>query len=484
MFAGAFLAANATQIGAPFGDSHDGRNGAVWAAGSQSLRRYGPVDSKLGARREVSPGVFQVYTDHPPLIYVETAVTELIGGHHTWATRAPAWLGSVIAIVLLWMLLGETGADPLSATAGVAVGLGCPMFAVFGTMLDSWIIGLPWALGTLLLWQRDRHLRSVPFAVLAVVTAGTIASSWLGWLAVGIVCLADLLATARGRPLSLASRTRIIVSLTAGIAVSAWIVWAAGSLGGLEDVVFARAGGGPSAPSLRTVGYVTWDFARDLWLPWQLLFAAPALALAAALRPSRQMVVVTLSVVLLWSLIFRSGLAIHSYWTYWMIIPLAVGVGASVDPLVGRLPPITRLLAAALLLSVGVIGLVTPSFARFRRELGVTAARTVIGARYPADQRTAWYFGAIPGPVDWIAYDSRRPGERLATNDAIGALARIEPRALVLVAGPWLTGTDARADPMSGCGAAKGRSYTMTTAVELVRRMSERCPLLSISGGS
>src|SRR4051794_3797441 len=66
-----FLLFSARMLGAPFGDSHDGRNAGVWAAGGESLLDEGPVESRLGTR---SPEI-GVYVNHPPLIYVETAVT-------------------------------------------------------------------------------------------------------------------------------------------------------------------------------------------------------------------------------------------------------------------------------------------------------------------------------------------------------------------------------------------------------------------------
>jgi hypothetical protein len=42
-----FLGHGSRTINAPFGDSHDGRNAAVWASGSQSLRDEGPIASRL-----------------------------------------------------------------------------------------------------------------------------------------------------------------------------------------------------------------------------------------------------------------------------------------------------------------------------------------------------------------------------------------------------------------------------------------------------
>ena len=71
-----FLIYAAPQLGAPFGESHDGLNGATWANGSRYLRDVGPVTSALGGRR---PGG-TVYANHPPAIYVTTAAIEWVVG--------------------------------------------------------------------------------------------------------------------------------------------------------------------------------------------------------------------------------------------------------------------------------------------------------------------------------------------------------------------------------------------------------------------
>jgi len=140
-------------VDAPFGDSHDGRNGAVWASGSHALRAEGPVAARLGARLDLGRGQSTIYADHPPLAYGETAAVEAVFGVHPWSTRPPAWPGTVVAIGLLYGLLEACGLAPLAAAAGVALGFGCPMIGLHGAMLDSWVVGLPWAVGTLLVWQ-------------------------------------------------------------------------------------------------------------------------------------------------------------------------------------------------------------------------------------------------------------------------------------------------------------------------------------------
>jgi len=71
-----FLGFSARVIPAPFGESHDGRNAGVWASGSRSLIQRGPVASRLGTRSPENG----VYANHPPLLYIETALFQVVGG--------------------------------------------------------------------------------------------------------------------------------------------------------------------------------------------------------------------------------------------------------------------------------------------------------------------------------------------------------------------------------------------------------------------
>src|SRR4051794_11350733 len=57
-----FLVVGFGRITAPFGDSDEGINGAVWAYSAQSLRDLGLVDSRLGGHRVDGTD----YATHPP----------------------------------------------------------------------------------------------------------------------------------------------------------------------------------------------------------------------------------------------------------------------------------------------------------------------------------------------------------------------------------------------------------------------------------
>lgn len=127
-----FLAFSSRMIGAPFGDSHDGRNAGVWAAGGRNLLDDGPLSTRMGTRG-VTTGV---YANHPPLLYVETALFAA-GAASPAAARAPAWLGTVASLVLLSALLLGAGLRPVAAGAALVLASVTPMLLVYGVMLDT-----------------------------------------------------------------------------------------------------------------------------------------------------------------------------------------------------------------------------------------------------------------------------------------------------------------------------------------------------------
>src|SRR4051794_469678 len=95
-----FLAIGFGRITAPFGDSDEGINGAVWSLSARSLRELGVVDSRLGGHRTDGTE----YATHPPGTVVTAAVAQAVGGARSWASRAPAWLATLAALLLLYRL--------------------------------------------------------------------------------------------------------------------------------------------------------------------------------------------------------------------------------------------------------------------------------------------------------------------------------------------------------------------------------------------
>ncbi|MFI5040337.1 MAG: ArnT family glycosyltransferase [Acidimicrobiales bacterium] len=464
------------RIGAPFGDSHDGRNAAVWASGSRALRTDGPVASRLGARLNVAAGAGSTYIDHPPLTYWETAIAEELAGTHPWSSRAPAWVGTLVAMVLLYLLLQECGVSPMAAAAGVALGFGCPMIGLYGAMLDSWVVGLPWAVASLLVWQRERMRRPCRSWIVALVTVGAVLSSWQGVLLVAAITTVDLVGAMRSRRLPATVRARTLAAAASLVAVGVWMLWAAGSFDGVWSSFVSRTGAGNTAMGPG----VAWRSLRSAWsdllAPWQVALGAPLAIVAVATRRTRRVTVAALATLVVWIGLFRSGAAIHDYWSLWVVLPLSLGFAAGVDALVrfccrlgvaGAVAPIVAAMAG-----VGCLGLAQVSVAQIHVSDGEAAATVLGTATYADSQRTAWYVGDLAQPVDWISYLTHRPAEQLLTADAVEQLSGRSPDDVILAGGDKSIGTH---DTLIVCPIrVPGSRYTLWTARQLADLLQQQ----------
>jgi hypothetical protein len=435
------------RIAAPFGDSHDGRNAAVWATGSRALRTHGPVASRLGARLSLAAGASAAYVDHPPLTYWETAAAEEALGVRPWSSRAPAWAGTLLAMVLLYLLLQECGLSAVASAAGVALGFGCPMIGLYGAMLDSWVVGLPWAVGSLLVWQRERAGRPCRGWVVAAVTAGTVLSSWLGALTVAAIATTDAAQAARSHRAGTTGRARLIAVGAAVAAVGAWMLWAAGSFQGVWSAVVSRTGAGRSAIGAG----IAWASVRSAWsdllTPWQVVLGLPIVIAAVVSRRTRPVLVVALASLVVWTALFRNGATIHDYWTLWIVVPLALGFAVALDAVArawGRVGSVNGVVpVVAVTVAVGCLGLAQLSVAQVRVRDGQAAATVVQQAHYLRSQPAAWYVGDLVQPVDWISYLTRRPARQLVTAQDVYDLAERSPDDVVLAGGDKAIRTNA-----------------------------------------
>ena len=103
------------------------------------------------------------YADHPPAIYSATALAQWLVPDDELGARLLVFVASILAAVILFLLLCELGLAPVLAAASVGIGLSVPMFLTYGTMLDTLMLGLPFAAGYLLVVatepQRSHELR-------------------------------------------------------------------------------------------------------------------------------------------------------------------------------------------------------------------------------------------------------------------------------------------------------------------------------------
>jgi hypothetical protein len=474
VFALAFLAVGHQRLTMPFGDSHDGRNGTQWGLGSRALREEGVLRSHLGADL-VAGGVRVAYTDHPPLIYSETAAAEALAGEHPWATRLPAWLGSLVAVGLCYRLLRRCGVGAPAAAIGTVLGFGCPMFGAYGLMNDPWIVGLPWGLAILLLWQEQRTGAPVRWPAIAAVALVGALTSWVNVILLALLALIELVARARRRRRDVLAP----IAIAGAIGIALTVLWVAWAHGGSVNSLLSQAGRRSSGSADHMTPALLVTYLRSYWVdtftPWQLALAIPVLV-AAWLQPrTRPVFGVALGTVAIWVMAFSDGAAHHDYWAYWLVVPLAIGFAAAADRVLARASTQTTAIIAAFATVVGIVGFQLPRTIpqTLRHDARAGAVLLAARERIPPHQAYVWYLGDIVQVPYWIAYPFHRPAARLVNLRAVDELASAEPNDIVLVAADRLTSDLAPADATAHCraGVAIGQDYAVLTAATLDREL-------------
>jgi MFS family permease len=441
--AAAFLVLAAGRITARFGDSDEGINAAVWSTNARALRDLGPLESHLGGRRQDDSR----YATHPPTIVVATAVAQAVAGDHPWSDRAPAWIATVVALALLYGLGRRAGFDPAAAAGAVAaVGL-TPMILVYGPMLDTPVVCLPFGLVVAGLWYRswrDDHPVALGWIVLAGMLAGL-----AGWQAAVLTGLCGLSLLARsvqrrskpGGRSSLRSAVPFLVGAGLGVGLSlTWSWWVYGDFHTLATKFGGRSG---------TSSGVGLGDMISFQVPW--LFNLLGLSIVGlvgcvvALRDQRvrPLAALALASVGVYALIFRQAAAGHQYWNYWAVFPAAIGWGYLLHLLARELSgpresgESRRAVGAIAVLVTGVclFNLVPPNRAADYIADGQRAADLVADTSFPADQSSLPYIGQPYRPDAWIAYNTGRSPVAVTTLDQLRALAADHPDELVLVLG-------------------------------------------------
>jgi hypothetical protein len=442
-----FLALSAGRITAPFGDSDEGINAAVWSTNARALRHLGPVDSHLGGRREDGTR----YATHPPTIVVAIAVAQWVAGDHPWSSRAPAWIASIVALLLLYQLGRRAGFDPLAAGgAVVAVGL-TPMMLAYGAMLDTPVICFPFGVAVVLrwyqVWQNDDPARPgwAPVGSMAA-TAGLGALAGLaGWQAAVVTALCGLSLAARAlrhRPGAIRAALPFVVGGAIGVGLSlSWSWWVYGDFHTLASKFNGRSG---------TAGGVGLGDMLSFQVPWIAnLLSLSIIGLVgcvAALwdKRVRPLAAMSLAAVVVYALIFRQAAAGHQYWNYWALLPAAVGWGHLLQRLLAevreRAKPTSRTMASLVAVAVVVVGVAAfdtlrPNQAAGYIDDGRRAAELVARTTFPPDQVALNYVGQPYRPDAWIDYNTGRSPVALTSADELRALADARPDDLVLVLG-------------------------------------------------
>ena len=430
------------RVSAPFGDSDEGINAAVWATNSRALREDGVVESRLGGRRLDGTS----YATHPPFIVVATATAETLAGEREWASRAPAWLASLAAAGLLYALARSVGVGPPAAAAASAATVLTPMYFTYAFMLDTPVVSLPFGIAVLLLWSRRWQLpdgqRATPSVITAVACA---AAAMAGWQAAVLVALAAITLIGRGvrgRKSWLGEAAPFVVGGAAGVVLSlGWTWWVYGDFATLGDKYFRRSG------DSNTVGL---DDMLSFQIPWLVQLLGVGIAgLGAGVaalwdRRARPLAAMSLGIVVLYAVVFRQAAAGHQYWNYWALIPTAVGFAWVFDRLARDLP--SRAVVPTFLvgcLAIGIVNLTVLDDEALRYiDDGREVAELVVEAERPAGQTTAPYVGPAYRPDAWLRYYTGLAPRQLATTDDLRALAAEEPDTVVVVLG-WCQRPDA-----------------------------------------
>jgi hypothetical protein len=442
-----FLVVAWPRITAPFADSDEGINGAVWGYDSRSLRELGIVDSRLGGLRLDGSR----YATHPPLIVVQTAAAEVALGEHPWSSRLPAWGGTLAAIVLLWFLVRSLGLDELTAAAAVVCGTATHLLTVYGLMLDTPVTSFPFGLAVALVWHRQWQApeRRRPWVAFAVSLVAAL-SGWQAGVLVA-VCAFSLAARIRRRPGAFGEALPFLAGGLLGLGLDlGWTWWAHDGFGVLQDKFGERSGGETDVSVGDMVGFQ---------LPWlaQLLGLSLAFVVAAVVslrdRRFRPLAALSLGIVAGYALLFREAAGGHQYWNYWALLPATVGAAYVLDGLVRALrssgtPTSTRtavVVLGAICVVVAAVNLTARNEAGQLIDDGQRPYEVVL-AGLPADQTTLPYVAEPYRPDFWLLYHDLPPGEPIQSAEQLRSLAAERPDDLALV-----LGSCAEPDPTGIC---------------------------------
>jgi 4-amino-4-deoxy-L-arabinose transferase-like glycosyltransferase len=440
VFCAAFALKVGGELNAPFGfvptgGSVDAYNAATWSTGARALRESGPIDSKFGAVWSGTTG--DRYAHHPPAIYSATALAQWLVSDEELGARLLVFLASLAAAVLLFVLLRDLDLAPVLAAASVAIGLSVPMFLTFGTMLDTVMLGLPFAAGYLVLWNRSLSRRP-RYLALATAAAAVCLVSWEGVILVAVTMLI-VAVVRRGR-----ERVGAIAAAGAGAGASVvmtalWQVWVYGDLKEVFDQGALRAG---------SSGFSFTDYLESQLSALRETFGIPAMVVLGigvvvfvASRRFRPIGVAAQGTSIVYAAGFREGSFVHDYWNYWLVITFVIAIGA-IASLLDHFRwrwwlPVGCLLATVLV----VIGFTAELNEQRLRTDGERYARTEAGFTKPA-RGQRWVplvsnsFGPPGSLATWVFPQGRfyfRVPLRFATADDVTSYARRHPDAWVVL---------------------------------------------------
>lgn len=410
-----FLFSNASLLNSRFATSFDGLNGSVWGNGARAMRGDGIVASRFGG---VTPR--GSYANHPPGILAETYLAESVFGEHHIVTRSPAWIASIVSLALMTWLLVEAKFRKGAVAAAVAIIATSQFFLVYGTMLDTPVTSLPFSLGVLIAAQRVVQERTPRPWVLFLVGFLAVCSGWQS--ATFLVCagLWIVLAKGRRRP-RLANAAWLAGGGAVGLAITLlWIRWVYGSLEPLTERQELRTAGSSFMQTIDQQGTHLVDlipFAGALGLVGLLL------ALIGRHR-SRPLILVSAGAVISYALYFRQGAAVHDFWNYALLIPLAVTIAVVAEvayPVIARSSTVRpQLRGTAMVGIVALLSLSHSSQAGATRAGAVTTSHLIDSALEVAPPGGPVL--AVVSPLEdskaqWVLYETGQPALDLSLDE-------------------------------------------------------------------
>ena len=426
-----FLVNASPWLAAPFGDSHDGRNVSVWGANARALRAD-PIGSHLGGVR-ASDGP---YATHPPLIVAAAALTSAVTRDHPVGYRLPAVLASLATLAMLALVLVRMGFGAVAVVSGLVLAGTSGMFLTYGAMLDTPMLGLPLAAAVLWIVARVQADDAPVEWMVAVIGLLCGLTSWQAGLTAAIAGLL-LVAVPSTRARSMRPVAILLGALAVGTALAvAWAWWAYGDLASVRDAFTDRTG----VPDVWWLAQRT--FVGDLFGPLRVGAVVVGMVVALVWRRHRLIMFITVATTVVWDLIFRQGATIHDYWTYFGVLPVAIGsaivVAAVLAGARSTVPRLQPLVVGAVCLIVGATALVSllkPSTAEKNVRSGIDGGRVAAAIpRATSDHQVVVYSisNNIPGGVAWAAWRAHGVAKVLSPAATV-KLGRTHPDALVLI---------------------------------------------------
>lgn len=471
-------------LAAGLGDSHDGYNAAMWGLGARGAVED-PIGNRLGG---IHPDGFE-YANHPPLLVWSLIPVTAVADGSALGLRLVPLLASIAAIGMLAALLIDAAFSRFATAGGILLAGSTAMFLSFGAMVDTPVLGLPFALGAIWVGQRSWQGRPPP-TWLAVAAAALAAIA--GWQAFLAAALAAVFAAVIGRKSQVERRAAGALACGAAGGLAVDLVWTWWVYGGLTELLDQ----GISRSEMDTGSWFSQQVenATNLFGPFTIaillggaiiLIVRPQLVSDAtnsdkteddhgqladgsgANRSARPLFLLMTLVVIGYALLFRHGAWAHSYWNYYGIALIGVATAVLLqvaDRSTRSFSPVARMLVLALVTAstivVAVVSWGTRSLADFGIRTGLEVVPLIEELPAVRDPRSIGVATLGGDPVKpWLRWTTG--GQSLAVERS--EVAELDPDQLVLVTLPLA----APRSTWAGTSATSNGHYALIPAGEL-----------------